>query len=224
MRALIVDDDIDTQTFLKSRLEEYCFACDTSDDGEHALSLSRINEYDIILLDFSLPKKSGYQICETLRAENNTVPIIMISGTKEVPHKVNGFRIGIDDYITKPFLFDELYARMQAVLRRPRTLEQPVLTIEDLVLDTAKQTVRRSGNHIYLTRKEFSLLEFLMRNAGSVVSRGSIMEHIWDVNLDPFSNTIETHILNLRKKIDRDSMVKLIHCVPGRGYKIDIQR
>jgi two-component system, OmpR family, response regulator len=221
MRALIIEDDLDTQDFLKSRLEEKCFAVDTVDDGDRALYLANTNEYDIILLDYSLPHKNGYEICDELRKNEKHVPIIMISVKIEIPHKVEGFNIGIDDYMTKPFYFDELYARIQAVLRRPKVQHKAILNIDDLSLDTTKQQVRRGRESIYLTRKEFSLLEYLLLHSGSVVSRGAIMEHIWDINLDPFSNTIETHILNLRKKIDTPPRKKLIHSVPGRGYKID---
>jgi DNA-binding response OmpR family regulator len=224
MRALIIEDDLDTQDFLKSRLEEKCFAVDAIDDGEKALYLANTNEYDIILLDYSLPSKNGFEICNELRKNEKHVPIIMLSVTVEIPHKVEGFNIGIDDYLTKPFYFDELYARIQAVLRRPKVQHKAILSIDDLSLDTVKQQVKRGRESIYLTRKEFSLLEYLLLHAGTVVSRGAIMEHIWDINLDPFSNTIETHILNLRKKIDNPPRKKLIHSVPGRGYKIDIMK
>ncbi len=221
MRILIVEDDTDIREYLKSRLQEKCFAIDIASDGPTALYQATINDYDLILLDYSLPGKNGYAVCAELRTSNVFTPIIMISATSEVPHKVDGFACGIDDYVTKPFFFEELLARIHAVLRRPRQQTQPILRIDDLTLDTVKQKVCRANENIYLTRKEFSLLEYLMQNSGNVISRGTLMEHIWDVNVDPFSNTIETHILNLRKKIDRPSRRKLIHNVPGRGYKIE---
>jgi len=224
MRILIVDDDPEIRTFLKSRLEEKCFACDCAEDGSDALYKAKVNEYDVILLDYSLPKKNGFDVCRSLRAEKVATPVIIISGTNDIPNKITGFNTGIDDYVTKPFYFDELYARIQAILRRPRTIQETVLAVDTLIIDIQKQEVRRDHKPVYLTRKEYSLLEYLMRNAGTVVSRGSIMEHIWDINLDPFSNTIETHILNLRKKVDSPPHRKLIHCVPGRGYKIDLSR
>jgi two-component system, OmpR family, response regulator len=224
MRILVIDDDIDTQTFLKNRLEEKCFAVDTASDGERALYIARINEYDIILLDYMLPYKNGYELCATLRREGNHTPIIMISATIDVPHKISGFRSGIDDYVTKPFYFEELLARIQAILRRPKAQQSTTLKIGELILDTATQKVSVGKQEVYLTRKEFSLLEYLLQHAGTVVSRGTIMEHVWDSNLDPFSNTIETHILNLRKKINSGSKQKFIHSVPGRGYKIDLLR
>jgi DNA-binding response OmpR family regulator len=224
MRCLIIEDDNDTCEYIQSRLEEKCFAVDSSNDGAVALKLAKENQYDIILLDYDLPNKNGFEICEHLRDCAITTPIIMISVTNEVPHKVLGFTLGVDDYLKKPFYFDELYARMQAVMRRPQLQQKAVFSMDDLTLDTSTQQVTRAEKSVYLTRKEFSLLEYLLRNAGAVISRSTIMEHIWDADLDPFSNTIETHILNLRKKIDRTAARKLIHCVPGRGYKIDLKR
>ncbi len=221
MRILLVEDDVDMREFLKSRLEKKCFAVDAFADGYSALYQAKINEYDLILLDYDLPDTNGYRICADLRASRITIPIIMISATTEVPHKIEGFELGIDDYVTKPFFFDELFARIQAVLRRPKAQEQAILSIDDLSLDTIKQKVTRGTENIYLTRKEFSLLEYLLRNTGNVISRSTLMEHIWDIDANPFSNTIETHILNLRKKIDHTSVHKLIHSVPGRGYKIE---
>jgi DNA-binding response OmpR family regulator len=222
MRILIVDDDPDIQDFLKTRLEEKCFACDIAKDGKEALYFAKVNEYDLIILDYSLPSKTGYEVCELLRKEGNFVPIIIVSGTFEIPHKVRGFMLGVDDYVIKPFYFDELYARIQAVLRRPKIQMKTELELDTLVVDTIKQTVYRDGTPIHLTRKEFSLLEYLMRNKGAVVSRGSILEHIWDGSVDPFSNTVETHIMNLRKKVDMPPHKKLIHSISGRGYKIDL--
>lgn len=224
MRILIAEDDINVSEFLKSRLQEKCFAADIASDGTAALYQAKTNGYDLILLDYDLPIKNGYEICNDLRQNNIHTPIIMISATTEVPHKIDGFALGIDDYVTKPFFFNELLARIHAILRRPKTQSESILCIDDLSLDTVKQKVMRGTKSIYLTRKEFSLLEYLMRNTGNVISRSTLMEHIWDVNADPFSNTIETHILNLRKKIDRPSPHKLIHSVPGRGYKIDMMR
>jgi DNA-binding response OmpR family regulator len=176
------------------------------------------------LLDYGLPEKNGFVVCEEIRASGRYVPIIMISVNDAVDYKVRGLTIGADDYVSKPFYIEELLARIQTVLRRPAIIESVLLSIDDLVLDTNRQIVTRSGIPIYLTRKEFSLLEYLLKHAGLVVTRGMLMEHIWDVDLDPFSNTIETHILNLRRKIEAPSKIKLIHSVPGRGYKIDLAR
>ena len=148
----------------------------------------------------------------------------MISGTSDVLHKVDGLNNGIDDYIVKPFFFEELLARINAILRRSPSSHNAVLQFDNLSLDTNTQKVTRGGVSIYLTRKEFALLEYLLKNAGTVVTRGAIMEHVWDTKLDLFSNTIETHILNLRKKIDIPRYKKLIHNVAGRGYKLDTKK
>lgn len=228
MRILIIEDDLDTQSFLRERLEEKCFAVDTASDGTTGVTLAKTNDYDIALVDYSLPGKNSFSICREIRAEKRPgkkhLPIIMISVTDEVPHIVNGFETGIDDYVKKPFFFDELYARIQAVLRRPAIRQDSLLELDDLTLDNNTQKVMHGKESIYLTRKEFSLLEYLMRNKGSVVSRGMITEHVWDMSIDPFSNTIEMHILNLRKKLNLPERKKLIHSVPGRGYKIDTEK
>lgn len=228
MRILVVDDDPDVLDFLKRSLKEEGFAVDTAADGDQGSYLARTNDYDVVLLDCALPGKDGFAVVEDIRTQadehRRNVPIIMISVTGSVPHKVTGLASGADDYVTKPFFFEELLARIHSVLRRPRIRQSDVLRFEDLVIDTRKQTVMRGKQAIYLTRKEFALLEYLARHSGEVVSRSAIAEHVWDINADPFSNTIETHILNLRKKIDRQHKKKLIHSVPGRGYKIDLQR
>jgi DNA-binding response OmpR family regulator len=224
MRLLIVEDDLDFQKFLKFRLEEKCFAVDTAEDGDTAFTRARENAYDLILLDYSLPLRNGYEICTELRRMGKTMPIIMISSSNGIFHRVDGFNLGIDDYLIKPFYFEELYARINAVLRRPQAMHDPILTFDDLVLDIRKQEVRRGTLSIYLTRKEFALLEYLLRNQGLVVTRGEIMEHVWDMELDPFSNAIETHMMNLRRKIETPRRKKIIHSVPGRGYKIDYGR
>jgi DNA-binding response OmpR family regulator len=224
MRILIIEDEPEMMSFLTDRLKEKGFAIDTADTGTKGIYLAKTNDHDVILLDYSLPEKNGFEVCEEIRRSGKNTPIIMISVTDSVPYKVKGLNSGADDYISKPFYFEELFARIQAVLRRPTAMESPVLSIDDLQLDTARQIVTRTGKPIYLTRKEFALMEFMLKHSGVVVTRGSIMEHIWDVNLDPFSNTIETHILNLRKKIEADGKIKLIHSVPGRGYKIDLMK
>ena len=228
MRILIIEDDLDTAMFVKSRLEEKCFAVDIEMDGNAGLKAAKANAYDLILLDYNLPGRNGFSVMEEIRtAEEKTrthTPIIMISVTSEISHKVSGFNTGADDYVTKPFFFDELFARIQAVLRRPNMRKELVFHMDDLMLDTNRQKVIRGEESVYLTRKEFCILEYLMRNEGMVVSRGMITEHVWDMNVDPFSNTIEMHILNLRKKIDKPEKSKLIHSIPGRGYKIDLVR
>ncbi len=222
MRILVIEDEPDTQDLLRERLQEKGFAVDTAGTGTRGLYYAKTNQYDLILLDYGLPEKNGFAVCEELRSANIHTPIIMISVTDAITHKVRGLTVGADDYVSKPFYFDELYARIQALLRRPHNMESTLLCIDDLVLDCDKQIITRGTIPIYLTRKEFSLLEYLLKFKGLVVTRGMIMEHIWDLALDPFSNTIETHILNLRKKIESPNKTKLIHSIAGRGYKIDV--
>ncbi len=220
MRLLIVEDDLDFQRFLKSRLEEKCFAVDTASDGDAGLDRARTSAYDLIVLDYSLPSRTGYDICAMLRTEGVPVPIIMISGANGVFHRVDGLNMGIDDYMVKPFYFEELHARINAVLRRPRTMHEPELSFDDLVLDVRRQEVRRGCADVYLTKKEFAILEYLLRHCGAVVSKTEIVEHVWDMDLDPFSNALETHMMNLRRKIDTPRRRKIMHTVSGRGYRL----
>lgn len=224
MRILIIEDDKDICSFLKTGLEAEGFTVDLAEDGEKGSYIARTNDYDLILLDNVLPKKEGIEVCQEIRQSKKATRIILLSVKSEIFHKVDLLNSGADDYVTKPFSFIELLARIRAVLRRPPLIESDTLSLDDLVLDRKKQTAMRGKKLIYLTRKEFQLLEYLMKNSGCFVSRGMIMEHVWDMNVDPFSNTIEAHILNLRKKIDAQKKQKLIHTVPGRGYKLDIHR
>ena len=222
MRILIVEDEKDIRDFVAKSLKAESFAVDTAADGEKGSFLARTNDYDLIILDNIMPKKSGLQVCEEIRKDGKTVPILILSVKSETNAKVDLLNAGADDYLTKPFSLDELLARVRALLRRPTQIENEILQIDDLIVDTSRQTVRRGGKDIYLTRKEFALLKYLLKNQGIVLSRGMIMEHVWDMTADPFSNTIESHILSLRRKIDTKGKKKLIHTVPGRGYKIDL--
>lgn len=224
MKILIIEDDIDTSEYIQKRLEERCFAVDCAHDGELGMRKIRDNHYDLILLDYTLPYRDGFSIIQEVRSLDDTfkktAPIIMISVTDELTSKVAALEYGADDYISKPFFFAELFARIQAILRRPRSQESSLITIGELVLDSYRQQVTCNGSVMNLTRKEFALLEYLMKNQGSVVSRNAISEHVWNMDINPFSNTIEMHILNLRKKIDPYHSEKIIQSVPGRGYTI----
>jgi DNA-binding response OmpR family regulator len=224
MKVLIIEDDIDTEEFLKKRLEEKCFAVDVANSGEAGMRKIRANSYDVILLDYALPNKNGFEIIQETRTlqedGKKNIPIIMISVTHELMNKVAALEYGADDYLPKPFFFAELFARIQAVLRRPQLQTSSIITIGNLALDTTRQQVTRDGEVMNLTRKEFGLLEYLMKNEGSVVSRNEISEHVWNTDINPFSNTIEMHIVKLRKKIEKDTDEKLIHNIPGRGYSI----
>jgi DNA-binding response OmpR family regulator len=224
VRILIIEDEPELQSLLKTNLEDQGFFVDTATKGDKGSYLGRTNDYDAILLDYLLPEKQGDQICQEIRGAGKTCPILVVSVRSAIPDKIELLNMGADDYITKPFSFDELLARLRAVMRRPSNWQDTVLSIDNLIVDPIKYKAIRDDNEIKLTRKEFGLLEFLLRNKGAVVSRGAIMEHVWDLNGDIFSNTIETHILNLRRKIDTKGYVKLIHTVSGRGYKIDIRK
>jgi len=224
MRILLVEDDSQISEFLKTSLESQGFAVDAANDGERGSFLARTNDYDLILLDYILPKKTGRQVCFEVREKDKKTPIIMLTVKSEAENVVDLLNLGADDYIAKPFSFEEVLARIKAVLRRPRESEPQAMAIGDLVLDVENNAVKRGGKEIYLTCKEFALLEYLLKNKGKIVSRGKILEHVWDLSADPFSNTIEVHILNLRKKIDKGFRQKLIHTMPGRGYKIDTQK
>ena len=219
MRILVIEDEKEINAFLKLSLESECFIVDVAEDGERGSFLARTNEYDVIILDNILPKKIGLDVCKEIRASGKTTPIIVLSVKSETTTKVDLLNAGADDYLIKPFSLDELLARIRALLRRPQQIEDEILEIDDLSLDTKRHTVKRATKEIYLTRKEFILLEYLMKNRSIVLSRGMILEHVWDMNADPFSNTIESHILSLRRKIDAKGK-KLIQTVPGRGYKI----
>ncbi|MFA4995617.1 MAG: response regulator transcription factor [Patescibacteria group bacterium] len=222
MKILLIDDDESIRNFLKSALESECFEVDLAEDGEKGSFLSRTNDYDVIICDYSLPKKNGQQICEEIRKDEKDTPILMLSVEGESQMKADLLNIGADDYLTKPFSLEELLARVRALLRRPNQIKNDILKIDDLIIDTKKHLVKRGEKEIYLTMKEFMLLEYLMRSRGAVQSRAIILEHVWDMNADLFSNTIEAHISNLRRKIDTKGKNKLIHTIPGRGYKIDI--
>jgi DNA-binding response OmpR family regulator len=221
MRILIVEDEEGIASFLKAGLESEYFAVDIAEDGEKGSYLARTNEYDIIILDNMLPKKEDSEVCEDIRKSGKTTPIIMLSARSELGVKVDLLNKGADDYLTKPFSLEELIARIRALLRRPSVLSSEILQVDDLIMDTKRHVTTRGDKEIYLTKKEFMLLELLMKNKGSVVSRGSIMEHVWDMNVDPFSNTIESHILNIRKKISSKGKKDLVYTLPGIGYRID---
>lgn len=220
MRILVVEDDREIADFLKLSLKNECFAVDTAEDGKKGQFLAVTNDYDLIILDYILPKKNGYQVCEEIRRKGKTVPILILSVKSEATTKANILNIGADDYLTKPYSFEELLARIKALLRRPKQIEQEILEVDDLTLDTKRHLVKRGGKEIPSTPKQFMLLEYLMKNQGMVMSRGMIMDHVWDMQGDLFSNTIETHIAALRRKIESPAKRKLIHTISGRGYKI----
>lgn len=220
MRILIIEDNAEIRKLIKVGLEAESFAVDTAEDGEKGSFTARTNDYDLVILDYILPKKHGDQVCKEIRKAGKKMPILLLSVEKETSDKVTLLESGADDYMTKPFSFEELIARIRTLLRRPQNIQEETFEIGNIKLNSRTQEVKRGKNDVYLTRKEFSLLEFLLRHKGQTVSRGMIMEHVWDLDGNPFSSTIETHIFNLRKKIEERKSGRLIHNVPGRGYKI----
>lgn len=223
MRILLVEDEQVLSGFLKKTLEAECFAIDVVADGEQGSYLARTNSYDLLILDNMLPKKTGLEICREVRAAGIATPILALSVRSETHTKIEMLDAGADDYLIKPFSLQELVARIRALLRRPQKILDDTLVLDTLVLDTNRREAYHDGERIPLTRKEYSMLELLMRNKGTVLSRGMIIEHVWDMTADPFSNTIESHVLSLRKKIDAGRARKLIHTVQGIGYRMEIE-
>jgi heavy metal response regulator len=218
MRILVVEDERKIAEFLRKGLKAEGYAVDVAPDGEEGHFLAGTQEYDLVILDLRLPKMDGLTLCRTLRAEKFAAPILVLTVRDSVKDKVLGLDSGADDYLTKPFDFEELLARVRALLRKRGGTEATRFQVDDLVLDLIGHAVRRGSTDIPLTAKEFALLEYLMRNAGVVVSRAMIAEHVWDVHFDSFTNVIDVSINHLRSKVDRDFPRKLIHTVRGRGY------
>jgi DNA-binding response OmpR family regulator len=220
MRILVVEDQKETAATLKRKLEAECYAVDVEHDGEKGFYKARTNDYDLILLDKGLPGKDGSEICSELREYKMTAPILILSAAADIEDKVNLLNCGADDYLTKPYVFSELAARVKALLRRPQTIEGKLLAIDGLSLDRETYTFTFHKRTERLTPKEFMLLEYLMKNAGKVVSRGMILEHVWDSSVDQFSKSIEMHIMNLRRKIDPKDKDAFIRSVPGHGFTV----
>jgi len=218
MRILLVEDDALIASSLSKGLREEAYAVDVATDGDAALSEAAINPYDAIVLDVMLPKRDGFAVCRELRQRGLTTPVLMLTARDAVRDRIAGLDTGADDYLTKPFEFGELLARLRALLRRGPALAPAVLRIADLELDTHAQRATRAGREVALTTREYALLEFLARNAGRVVGRAEISDHVWDDNYDPVSNLIESYINRLRKKLDAPGLPALIHTRRGAGY------
>jgi two-component system, OmpR family, copper resistance phosphate regulon response regulator CusR len=218
MRILLAEDDTRVAGFVSKGLREQAYAVDVAHDGEEALYLASVNEYDLIILDVMLPVKDGHAVCRELRSDGARVPILMLTARGSVDDRVEGLDCGADDYVTKPFDFKELLARLRALLRRAAVFRPPVVAVGDLMMNTANHAVMRGGRPISLTAKEYALLEFLILNEGRVVGREQIAQHVWDENFDPFSNVIDVYIKRLRAKIDAGSPRRLIHTRRGEGY------
>ena len=217
MRLLVVEDDARLADLLVRSLREEGYAVDLAGDGEAAIVQAAVNPYDAILLDVQLPRRSGYEVCAELRRRRNRVPILMLTARDAVRDRVTGLDAGADDYLTKPFDLAELHARVRALLRRMPELAPREITVADLTIDLAGQRAQRGGRVLALTTKEYVLLEYLARNAGRVIGRAELVEHVWDENHDPFTNAIEVYINRLRKKVD-EGRAPLIHTRRGAGY------
>ncbi|MBA2260182.1 MAG: response regulator transcription factor [Acidobacteria bacterium] len=218
MRVLLVEDEPKLAALIHKGLTEDAFTVETAPDGETALELVRSNSYDIVILDIMLPGIDGFAVCEGIRASHLDVPILMLSARGMIEDRVRGLDTGADDYLTKPFAFSELSARMRALLRRQPAGAFLVLTVADVILDPVRRVVTRSGRRLDLTQKELALLEYLMRNAGQVLTRAMIAEQVWDVTWDRLTNVIDVFINHLRKKLEEAGEPRLIHAVRGVGY------
>ncbi len=219
MRVLVIEDEKKVADFISNGLAEEGYAVDVAHDGDQGYFLATTNEYDAILLDIMLPKMDGFTLCTKLRSEdNNHTPILMLTAKDAIKDKVRGLDTGADDYLTKPFAFEELLARIRSLLRKKSLQQKTRFQVDDLMMDTITHTVSRGEREIQLSVKEYALLEYLMRNTGSIVTRTMIAEHVWDINFDTFTNVIDVYISYLRNKIDRGHETKLIHTVRGRGY------
>lgn len=218
MRILLVEDDKKVASFIRKGLEEEGYAVDVAADGEAGLFMGLDRLHDLIILDVMLPKKPGFQVLRELRQAKAATPVLMLTARDTVEDKVQGLDAGADDYLTKPFVFAELLARVRALLRRRAEVRSPRLQVANLVLDPATRSVTRGGQPITLTNREFALLEYLMRNAGRVLTRTAITEHVWDYDFDSGTNVIDVYVNYLRKKIDAGHEPKLLHTVRGAGY------
>jgi len=218
MRILIVDDEQHLTDVLYKSLKEEGYSVDIAQDGTEGLEFARMNVYDVIVLDIMLPGMDGINILNTIRNEGISTPVLMLTAKDTTEDKVKGLDTGADDYMTKPFELSEFMARIRALLRRDSSVKSTILKIADLEIDTVTRQVKRGNKEIILTTKEYSLLEYMMRNAGRVLTRTQIADHIWDYDFEGFSNIIDVYIRYLRKKIDDESDNKLIHTIRGSGY------
>ncbi len=223
MRILLVEDDLEIASFILKGLKEAGFAVDHAADGEEGLHLALYEPYDAAIIDIMLPKLDGLTLIEELRRKKVDTPVIILSAKRSIDDRIKGLQTGSDDYLIKPFSFSELLARVQALIRRAtRTTEPTRLNVGDLSVELLTREIIRAGEKIDLQPREFSLLEYLMRNTGRVVSKTMILEHIWDYDFDPQTDVVDVLVCRLRSKVDRDFDEKMIHTIRGVGYVLDI--
>lgn len=223
MRVLLIEDEQDMANLVSISLKSLNLAVDVAEDGKKGLDLALTNYYDLIITDYNLPFLTGREIIQKIRSEGKNTPILVLSVRSEIRDRVEVLNLGADDYLSKPYNFSELEARIKALLRRPERIKSTILKIGDIELNPNRFLVTKNGKRISLVSKEFALLQYLIENQGEILSKQEIMEHVWDENADPFSNTIEVHIMNLRKKIE-DPKHPMIFTYSNRGYKIDTER
>ncbi len=220
MRILVVEDEKKVANFIKRGLEEERYDVDIAADGQTGLNLALANRYDAIVMDVMLPKKDGFTVVAALRSAKISTPILMLTARGTTEDRVTGLDLGADDYLSKPFHFEELAARLRSILRRSSVEKSTKLQCGDLTLDTVSHTASRWGKEIELTAREYSLLEYLMRNKGRIISRSMITQHVWQYNFDPETNIIDVYIKRLRAKIERPDAPKLLNSIRGVGYRL----
>ena len=221
-RILVIEDNRNLATGLRNNLEIEGYDVEIASDGTSGLALARTTQPDLIVLDLRLPEMNGLEVLRTLRDRGNTTPVLVLTAQDAVDFKVQALRSGADDYVTKPFAFEELLARVEALGRRPKEIRAPLLRVGDLELDMATREVKRAGEPMELTPKEYTVLEYLMRHAGKVMSRTLITEYAWDYHFDPGTNIVDVVINRLRKKVDSGHAQKLVHTVRGVGYVVKV--
>jgi DNA-binding response OmpR family regulator len=220
MRVLLAEDDKPVASFVQKGLEAEQYAVDVAADGDEARFMAGQFDFDLVILDLSLPKVDGLEVLKHLRAQKPSLPVLVLTGRSRVEDRVKGLDLGADDYLTKPFSFSELSARVRALLRRAPRPAEVILRVEDLEVNRVERTVKRAGRRIDLTPREFALLEYLMRHAGHCVTRAMIIEHVWNFSFDTMTNVVDVYINYLRKKVDEGFDRKLIHTRRGVGYQL----
>ena len=218
VKILIVEDEVKLNKALAQGLVLRGYTTDSAFDGEEGERMARINDYDVVVLDIMMPKRDGVTVCKNLRSAGKTMPIIMLTAKDEISEKVTGLDAGADDYVVKPFSFEELVARIRSLLRRPPLATVDIMSADGLEINTRTQTVSCNGKAIDVTLREYGLLEYLIRHQGEVVNRGDLLEHVWESNYDAFSNVVDVHMKNVRKKLPA-AYAKRIVTVWGKGYK-----